>query len=305
MIRMIEKLVVTLMNDDYFSMTEIQRRKFSIINHPSYNNFDASMEELIEFFDSLESLISGRSLTVFLDFGKTYLFDTQLLLSGKYTLISIKQCCENGVISDANTLIRKFRDDIFFYLYVLEVGNNQVIYFDETRKHEVEGQKKKKQESFVIKWFKDELSNFDFSKNIIQYLKTNADVCEVIEKYKLEEIWKKINKNLNNYVHNNGASYCSMNFRDYRFEEIEDTLKSIVFKIDYISTIFVMLFILIKPHYIMASDYIDYRDVGMEPPDDSQYWVAPFIQSFIDEHIAHYNKAYKLFLKDKVSMDIK
>ena len=31
-------------------------------------------------------------------------------------------------------------------------------------------------------------------------------------------------------------------------------------------------------HYMMSSDYFDYLECGMEPEEDSQYWVADFVQ---------------------------
>ncbi|MDD2530737.1 MAG: hypothetical protein PHN41_05855 [Bacteroidales bacterium] len=283
-------------------MSELQRRHQSIIEHHSYNEFNKSMEEFIDLFASLDYLIGGRNCSVFFSKGKTYNFDTQLLQSAKMTLLSIIKCCDFGSISDANTLIRKFRDDIFFYLYVLQVDNNRVILFDETRKDKI--QEYNKQINFIVKWFNNSLSNFDFNRNIVPYLKTNTDIEEIINKDKLEDIWKRIFKNLNNGVHNNGVSYCAMNYRDHKYEDIENIFHDIVFKTDYITTIFMMLFILVKPHYIMSSDYIDCCDFGIEPPEDSQYWVAPFIQEFIDKHIGKHNLKYKLFIKDKVYMNI-
>lgn len=294
--------MVFLSNDGFSFTSESQRRHQLIIEHHSYNEFNKAMEEFIDLFASLDYLIGGRNCSVFFSKGKTYIFGTQLLQSAKMTLLSIMKCCDFGNVSDANTLIRKYRDDIFFYLYVLQVDNNRGILLDETKKAEI--QEYNKQADFIVKWFNNSLSNFGFNSNIVPYLKTNTDIKEIINKYKLEDIWKRIFKNLNNFVHNNGVSYCAMNYRDYKYEDIENIFHDIVFKIDYITTIFMMLFILIKPHYIMSSDYIDCLDFGIEPPEDSQYWVAPFIQEFIDKHIGKYNLEYKLFIKDKVCMNI-
>ena len=36
---------------------------------------------------------------------------------------------------------------------------------------------------------------------------------------------------------------------------------------------------------MMSSDYCDYKDCGMEPPEGCQYDVAPFIQLFLDKTI--------------------
>jgi len=47
---------------------------------------------------------------------------------------------------------------------------------------------------------------------------------------------------------------------------------------------FLFLLILCSPLSIMSTDYIDYLECGQTPPNDSQYWVAPFIEQFISEH---------------------
>jgi len=291
-----------LTDDNSFSMKEFQQRKQAIMAHSSYPKFDESMRSFIEFFDSLDSLVWGKAIP-FMGNKKTFIFDTQLIQSAKYTLNSIKLCFEYGSASDANTLIRKFRDDLFFYLYILEVNNNQVVLFDQNRRSEIKSHNR--QVDFVIKWFNNELKNFDFNKNIISYLKKNSNIKEVIEKHNLEDAWKKIFKNLNNYVHNNGVSYCEINYLELEHEVVEKVFTDIVVKVEYITVVFMTLFILIKPHYIMASGYIDYLEIDLEPPIDSQYWVASFIQEFIDEKIAKHNPDLKLFLKEKVYMDIK
>ena len=44
----------------------------------------------------------------------------------------------------------------------------------------------------------------------------------------------------------------------------------------------------LNDHYMMSSDYVDYIDVGMIPEEDSQYWVAAFIQGAFDKYIKVY-----------------
>jgi hypothetical protein len=34
---------------------------------------------------------------------------------------------------------------------------------------------------------------------------------------------------------------------------------------------------------MVASDYLDSLELGLEPEPDSQYWVAPFIQKIFDD----------------------
>ncbi len=39
--------------------------------------------------------------------------------SCELTAGSIVSCCESGCIADAYSLLRKYRDDLFFYLYIV------------------------------------------------------------------------------------------------------------------------------------------------------------------------------------------
>ena len=50
---------------------------------------------------------------------------TDFLLSASKTLESISVCCHLGSFADANTLVRKYRDDIFLYLYIIEASINR------------------------------------------------------------------------------------------------------------------------------------------------------------------------------------
>jgi hypothetical protein len=48
---------------------------------------------------------------------------------------------------------------------------------------------------------------------------------------------------------------------------------------------------------MMASDYIDYLDLGLTPEEGSQYLVAPFIQNIFDTEIK--TKRIDLYLEIK------
>ena len=61
----------------------------------------------------------------FLSFGRDFIlcqekvFSLQrLAISVELTAGSIISCCKAGCMADANSLLRKFRDDMFFYLYI-------------------------------------------------------------------------------------------------------------------------------------------------------------------------------------------
>ena len=68
-------------------------------------------------------------------------------------------------------------------------------------------------------------------------------------------------------------------------------------RLDFVTCFFLVLLILVKPNLIGSTDYIDYFDIGVEPPDNSQYWIAPFVQEFIEEYVSKINSELKVFPK--------
>ena len=57
-------------------------------------------------------------------------------------------------------------------------------------------------------------------------------------------------------------------------------------------------------HYFMSSDYVDYLDDGMTPEENSQFWVAPFIQEVFTKIIEKYRPDIAKEIKDKTEMKL-
>ena len=55
----------------------------------------------------------------------------------------------------------------------------------------------------------------------------------------------------------------------------------------------------LNPHYCVASDYLDYLDMGLTPPQGSQDWVANAAQEMFDKMIKPH-KELALFLKKRL-----
>lgn len=49
---------------------------------------------------------------------------------------------------------------------------------------------------------------------------------------------------------------------------------------------------------ISSTDYINHLDCNLEPPEDSQYFIASFIQDFIDSKVSKLHPELKQYLKD-------
>lgn len=91
----------------------------------------------------------------------------------------------------------------------------------------------------------------------------------------------------NDHAHFNFYSYLSLNnsardnFNNNKTTFLNQFSNDI--NIIYVSH-FIWLFT-IKEYYMTASDYVDYLDIGEEPPENYQYWVSPFIQEMFNEVI--------------------
>ncbi|RXZ80415.1 hypothetical protein EBB07_18855 [Paenibacillaceae bacterium] len=283
-------------------LAAFDRKSNAIKAHPEFNEIIALFDYYIKFLERIKDLIDN-TIVMFITNGKTYSYQHDHLESAIYTLNSIKQCVSLGAFADANTLIRKLNDDLFFYLFVLELDNNHHIVFSnqlDTKEYELF----MKNFSFFIKWNSNTLKDFYIGRNVLPYIKCNTTVGELIKKYKLEEEWRMIIKKLNNFVHNNGKVYCRQNYKILSSKELDQLFAELRIKICFILNIVIVLLVLIKPHYIMSIDHIMFLESNMTPPEDSQYWVAGFIQDFFDQHLSKYNPELKLFLKENTYMNI-
>ncbi|QSX06648.1 hypothetical protein JYG23_04115 [Sedimentibacter sp. zth1] len=125
---------------------------------------------LKKLYSNLSTLISVNGRIFFIMYNnKPVLMNTELLNSIVVTLESIQLCIGHGNLSDAYTLLRKYRDDSFLFLYFLEIINN----FDITSPNT------KEQEHFY-NWCHNNLNHLTIGK-IFQYLIKNKDI-KIIKK---------------------------------------------------------------------------------------------------------------------------
>lgn len=273
-------------------LNEIERRKYIITSSKINSDLESSIIQLTTFLDNLSFLIfsNGNIISISTGVNKA-IIGTDLISSSIYTLNSIKAVSKYGSIADSYTLLRKYRDDLFLYLYFLEVDNKFNILSNVT----------KKEEENIIKWNNNNLSDLDINE-IFKYLGKNKKIFRMIKKYNLRDSWDELGKFLNNFVHSNGIDYVKKNYHeniDYK-DEFKN-LKSYLLEISLIS---ITILILIKPTFIASSDYIDNLDMGIEPENGSQYFIAPFIIEFIDKHLEDRFVNLKMFLKDNIPMNI-
>lgn len=244
-------------------------------------------------------------MTLFMHKGSTFIIGSQLIDSSYRTLNSVKSCCQYGSFSDANILVRKYRDDLLLYLYILVLKETDIA-------GKIKTEKDNQGKEAVIAWRRDKLhqingygSLINFS-NYMESIKKSEQIKQVIETCKLEKTWENIRRQLNNATHNNGYKYTMSNLVLPNDKKFENLCNDVAEKIEFITAFFLICLILIDPTLISSTDYIGYLEMGEQPPAGCQYNIPDFVQNFIDKYIVSIDSQLKIFLKDnKYGMNIK
>ena len=92
--------------------------------------------------------------------------------------------------------------------------------------------------------------------------------------------------------------YCRQNFVEVDNKYLNIHFEDSITRLDYISSLFLSLLLMIDSAIIMSSDYIDHMDMNMEPPENSQLWIPDFAQNFIDTKVTKLHPELKQFIKE-------
>ncbi|WP_298144405.1 DUF5677 domain-containing protein [Flavobacterium sp.] len=286
-----------------------------------FRMFSKDIDYLTDFFSGLSDLIffNGRIISFFSNV-EHYSLSTELIESSAQTLKSIKLCCSIGSFSDANTLIRKLRDDLIQYVYILNIIGLRKPFLEESIKDLNIDNPDEFVNSFLnlqfndsltddekalTAWFKNSVSKLQRPvrkklefENYMKVLKQNENIHQILTEYNLQEYWETLRKRLNNYVHNNGTQFSRHNIISANDKNLETHLKNISIRTTYISSFFLILLLMVESSLISSTDYIDHLECEMQPPEDSQYFVASFVQDFIDKKVSKLHPELKQYLKD-------
>ena len=250
------------------------------------------IKSLERFIDDFCVLTFGRDFViVFSEQGSKSFSLNNIMVSLELTMGSIFSCCKSASLADAYTLLRKYRDDLFFYLYIS-------VYKD----MEMESEKSKSMALHITKWYNNNLSDFKISQ-ILKSISESSRLKDAIAKYKLKDSFNKIGENLNNYVHSNGRAYYNRRYVDYLMgKSLISELEKLESCARYITIVFLLLLIMCSPGSVMSTDYIDCLDLNETPPKDSQYWVAPFVEQFVKQNIPLIDSNCLEYLRENTSM---
>lgn len=252
----------------------------------------ASLRSVEHFLCDFEVLSSDRDVVFF---HNRVFFLSRISISLKCTMGSIISCCEYGCIADANTLLRKYRDDLFFYLYILV--------YDSEKKSGAESKALFEMEHNIDSWLQNELNHLNIN-SVLKAIASSPELNDAIKSYKLKSDFDRISRRLNSFVHGNGYWFYNQPSNDYKGSELAIEMAKICNEAKYVTVVFLFLLMLCTPIATMSTDYIACLDSGIQPPDGSQYWVAPFIQKFLAENESLISENCLQYLRDNTSMEI-
>lgn len=232
--------------------------------HPIFTQLDY----YADFYDSLSFSIMG-----FVSIGTTAItnIDTYAYSSMKGTIESIKDILKKGRINDAYSLLRKYYDSTIINIYAnLYLQDNQSI------------------ENFIVSQIDNWLKGIEMIPEyriISKYIKDSPKLSVINKLLQRDDRYKKTRNRCNDHTHYNFYQHYLLN--DNNIYNSNRTNYLVIFAKD-IESIFIQHLaytFYLNDHYMMSSDYIDCLDMGIQPEEDSQYWVANFIQEIFDKVI--------------------
>lgn len=195
--------------------------------------------------------------------------DTYVYSSMQGTGLSMKAILLAGHINDAYALLRKYHDSIivnvYSNLYLLE--NFRI---ESYRVDKIDG------------WLqgKERLPEY---RVMSQYIRRSDRLQPINDVFGADDRYRRIRDRCNGHTHYNFYRYIMLNDSEIRIagrdlwlsQFLEDVRDLFVLNLGYI--------FFLNNHYMMAGDYIDALECNMQPEENSQYRVAPFIQEVFDE----------------------
>jgi len=217
-----------------------------------------------------------------------YRFLCLLLIQG--TLESVSRVLHNGRISDSYALLRRYYDSAIINVYSnLYLKNNFSI------------------EKFVVDqidgWLKGkkQLPEYRVMSN---YIRTSPHLTKINDLLFGGTTYKGIRDRCNDHTHYNFFHNVLSNDNQVYLKDRIETLDG--FSEDLENTLILHLSYLffLNDHYMMSSDYVDHLECGQTPPEDSQYLVAPFIQTIFDSVIKKNRMDIAVAIKSNTAMKL-
>lgn len=280
----------------FSSVDAFEKNRNGISKNQEFIHLNEVLTELRDFLNELGYLTFGRDMSVLRRIGPVN--GNIILDSATKTMESIRYCCLNANFADAYALLRKYRDDLFYYLYLLTVADNS----DLTQVADVD--QLNKDEKNIWDWVHNKQKDLHIG-SVLKCIASHPSTKEAIQKFRLKNSFDKLADKLNDYVHSNGRLFYNESFERLALkQQVKKKCDEFSEAAIFITVAFLFLAVLINPLLIMSYDYIDSLDFGENPPEDSQYWVAPFVSEFLNKHKNVLDENCDSYLRENTEMQV-
>lgn len=245
------------------------------------------LKDHINFYDMLSFTSMGNLTSGLIG---VINFNTNMFSSMKGTLDSIKLVLSNGRINDAYALLRKYYDSTIINIYTnLYIEENCTL------------------ENYIVDKIQSWINGTEkipHYRVISQYIKESERLKTITELITKNENYNNIRNRCNDHIHYNYFHNVIYNDNQIYLKKREKYL-DIFFSdlVDLFIQHFSYLFYLLD-HYMSSTDYVDYLDSDMTPPEGSQYCVATFIQEAFDKWVKPYRPDLAKAIKDNTFMEL-
>lgn len=247
----------------------------------------SDLDSYIGFYSSFALSIMG-----FATKGTTAMvnMDTYVYSSIQGTVESIRLVLEKGRINDSYCLLRKYYDSVIINIYSnLYIEDNCSV------------------EQFTV----DQINNWLHGKEKLpeyrvmsQYIRNSKNLRGINACLYYDDRYKRTRGRCNDHTHYNYFLHVMMNDNEVYLKNRLTVLDNLAEDLRDMFILHMSYIFSLHPHYMMSSDYIDHLDCGMQPPENSQYWVAPFIQKVFDEVIKKNRPDIASYITENTSMHL-
>jgi hypothetical protein len=197
--------------------------------------------------------------------------DTYTYSSIQGTVESIRATLVTGRINDSYALLRKYYDSAIINVYSnLYLKDNFSI------------------ENFVVEKINNWLAGKETLPEyriISQYIRASQTLKPINDLLYGDDRYNHIRKRCNDHTHYNFFHNVMLNDNEIYIENRDSWLDRLRDDVRDVFVLHLGYICFLNDHYMMSSDHMDALECNMEPDENSQYWVAPFIQDIFDKVI--------------------
>lgn len=199
--------------------------------------------------------------------------DTYVFTAIAGTLDSTGAVLRAGQINDAYSLLRKYHDSI-----VINIYSNLYL-----RDHfAVEPLTP---ESIIVRQVNDWLhgkSRLPEFRVMSQYIRDSKSVKELNVLLHKDGRYKAIRDRCNDHTHYNYFANVMLNNSEVHLPNRRRVVDQFQSDLRDLFVLHLGYSLSVNDHYMMSGDYMDYAECGEQPPDECQFWVAPYVQRIYD-----------------------